>query len=300
MANRFNNPVPQYLDNSGNVLAGGKLYLYESASNTFKTLFNASNKQTQIANPVVFDASGRTPEIFFEGTARAILTNSDDVQIWDRDPVNSENLQVNLSLWSAAIAYEEFDFVRGSDGNYYQSKTNDNLNNDPTISPNNDPNWEQIFFNEVWNNQTNYSEDDLVWDDAIQYRSLINGNIGNEPSTSTSQWELTVPPPPAPPELKNSDWEAVQTSDFNLVKGNKYPIDASAGAVDATLPGTLEVGDPFVVRNNSNSTNTVRVVNAGHTIRGRESTATASDNIVIEAGTTRALIAVTTTVLEIY
>lgn len=300
MANRFNNPVPQYLDNSGNVLAGGKLYLYESASNTFKTLFNASNKQTQIANPVVFDASGRTPEIFFEGTARAILTNSDDVQIWDRDPVNSENLQVNLSLWSAAIAYEEFDFVRGSDGNYYQSKTNDNLNNDPTISPNNDPNWEQIFFNEVWNNQTNYSADDLVWDDAIQYRSLVDGNIGNEPSTSTSQWELTVPPPPAPPELKNSDWEAVQTSSFTLVKGNKYPIDASAGAVDATLPGTLEVGDPFVIRNNSNSTNTVRVVNAGYTIRGRESTATASDNIVIEAGTTRALIAVTTTVLEIY
>jgi hypothetical protein len=297
MANRFNNPVPQYLDNSGNVLAGGKLYLYESASNTFKTLFNASNKQTQIANPVVFDASGRTPEIFFEGTARAILTNSDDVQIWDRDPVNSENLQVNLSLWSAAIAYEQFDFVRGSDGNYYQSKTNDNLNNDPTISPNNDPNWEQIFFNEVWNNQTNYSADDLVWDDAIQYRSLVDGNIGNEPSTSTSQWELTVPPPP---ELKNSDWEAVQTSSFTLVKGNKYPIDASAGAVDATLPGTLEVGDPFVVRNNSNSTNTVRVVNAGYTIRGRESTATASDNIVIEAGTTRALIAVTTTVLEIY
>ena len=297
MANRFNNPVPQYLDNSGNVLAGGKLYLYESASNTFKTLFNASNKQTQIANPVVFDASGRTPEIFFEGTARAILTNSDDVQIWDRDPVNSENLQVNLSLWSAAIAYEQFDFVRGSDGNYYQSKTNDNLNNDPTISPNNDPNWEQIFFNEVWNNQTNYSVDDLVWDDAIQYRSLVDGNIGNEPSTSTSQWELTVPPPP---ELKNSDWESVQTSSFTLVKGNKYPIDASAGAVDATLPGTLEVGDPFVVRNNSNSTNTVRVVNAGYTIRGRESTATASDNIVIEAGTTRALIAVTATVLEIY
>ena len=297
MANRFNNPVPQYLDNSGNVLAGGKLYLYESASNTFKTLFNASNKQTQIANPVVFDASGRTPEIFFEGTARAILTNSDDVQIWDRDPVNSENLQVNLSLWSAAIAYEEFDFVRGSDGNYYQSKTNDSLNNDPTISPNNDPNWEQIFFNEVWNNQTNYSTDDLVWDDAIQYRSLVDGNIGNEPSTSTSQWELTVPPPP---ELKNSDWEAVQTSNFTLVKGNKYLIDASAGAVDATLPGTLEVGDPFVIRNNSNSTNVVRVVNAGYTIRGRESTATASDNIVIEAGTTRELIAVTATVLEIY
>ena len=294
MANRFNNPVPQYLDNSGNVLAGGKLYLYESASNTLKTLFNASNKQTQIANPVVFDASGRTPEIFFEGTARAILTNSDDVQIWDRDPVNSENLQVNLSLWSAAIAYEQFDFVRGSDGNYYQSKTNDNLNNDPTISPNNDPNWEQIFFNDVWNNQTTYPERALVWENEVQYRSRAPSNRANQPSASPTQWELTVP------GLKNSDWEAVQTSSFTLVKGNKYPIDASAGAVDATLPATLEVGDPFVIRNNSNSTNTVRVVNAGYAIRGRQSTATSSDNIVIEAGTTRALIAVTSTVLEIY
>jgi len=297
MANRFNNPVPQYLDNSGNVLAGGKLYLYESGSNTLKPLFNASNKQTPIANPVVFDASGRTPEIFFDGTARAILTNSNDVQIWDRDPVNAEALQVNLSLWSAAIDYEEFDFVRGSDGNYYQSKTNNNLNNDPTISPNNDPNWEQIFFNEVWNNQTSYAVNDLVWESSVQYRSLVDGNIGNQPSTNPSQWELTVP---AAPEIKNSDWEAVQTSNFNLVKGNKYPIDASSGAVDATLPGTLEVGDPFVVRNNSNSTNVVRVVNAGYTIRGRQSTATASDNIVIEAGRTRALIAISTATLEIF
>ena len=296
MANRFNNPVPQYLDNSGNVLAGGKLYLYESASNTFKTLFNASNKQTQIANPVVFDASGRTPEIFFEGTARAILTDKDDVQIWDRDPVNSENLQVNLSLWSAAIAYEQFDFVRGSDGNYYQSKTNDNLNNDPTISPNNDPNWEQIFFNDVWNNQTNYSADDLVWNDAIQYRSLVDGNIGNEPSTSTSQWELTVPPPP---ELKNSNWEAVQTSNFTLVKGNKYPIDASAGAVDATLPGALEVGDTFIVHNNTDSINTVRITNPGYTIRGPKGNATTSDNIVIAPGQTASLAVVEALVLEI-
>lgn len=288
MANRYIDAAPQYFSNAGAVLAGCKLYLYESGTDTLKAIYNDNNQITAIANPVVYAADGRTPNVFFEGTARAVLTDSSDVQVWDRDPIGIENLQSNLSLWSNAVNYDQFDLVRGSDGNYYKSLQNDNLGNDPTESPTDSEYWEQIFFNRVWNQQITYNTNDLVYENAILYKSIVDSNLGNAPSTSPAQW-LT----------ETTSWQSPQTVDFTIVSGRQYPIDASGAAVDAALPTTLAVGDPFTLHNQANSTNTVRVTNTSFTIRGPASSASAGDNVVIAPGQTLNMVAVTTLILEI-
>ena len=112
----------------------------------------------------------------------------------------------------------------------------------------------------------------------------------SEPSSSNTDWT---------PTSASDNWEAVQSTNFTLESGKKYFIDGSSGTVDAALPGTIEQGDEFKIHNNSNSTNTVKVTNASFTIRGANGTASAGDNIILSAGQTLTLAAVTTSILEI-
>jgi hypothetical protein len=84
--------APQLLNNSAEVLAGGKLYFYETQTTTLKATYSDSAESIQNTNPVVLDSSGRVPDIFFSGSARVIIKTSNDVQLDDIDPiVNSFN-----------------------------------------------------------------------------------------------------------------------------------------------------------------------------------------------------------------
>ena len=186
MTNRFINPVPQFLDGSGNPLISGKLYVYESGTNTLKNTFADVDLSIPNTNPVILGGDGRTPNIFFQGSAKIILTDDDDVQIWERDPVSAEEIGGAFSDWTATFTYSTGDIVQGSDGNYYQSITNNNQGNDPTISP---ANWEEIEFIRVWNTNVTYAIGDIVKaSDNFFYRSKTNSNQGNDPTTDTTNW----------------------------------------------------------------------------------------------------------------
>ena len=84
---RFGSLDTQYFDASGEPLVNGKIYFYESGTTTPKTTYADINNAIPNTNPVLLDASGRQPNIFFEGVAKATLTNNGDVQIVSRDPV---------------------------------------------------------------------------------------------------------------------------------------------------------------------------------------------------------------------
>ena len=145
--------------------------------------------------------------------------------------------------------------------------------------------WSSLTGSFTLGNSVNHNES--VW--------IANVDIADvtlsEPSSTNSDWT----------EASSSGirWESPQTSNFTLVKGKKYPIDASTGSVDAALPSTITVGGTFVIHNNANSLHTVRITNSGYTIRGSKGAASTSDNIVISPGQTASLVAVTTSFLEI-
>ncbi len=84
---RFRSIGIQYLDGAGDPLIDGKLFFFESGTTTPKDTFADINETILNTNPVILSGEGRQPNIFFTGSARGILTDSDDVQIEERDPI---------------------------------------------------------------------------------------------------------------------------------------------------------------------------------------------------------------------
>lgn len=87
---RFNTPITHEI--SGDASASGVGYLlnfYTTLTTTRKDTFSDAALTTANANPVVADSSGRFGNIFMEsGTYRVILTDADNVEIWDADNVD--------------------------------------------------------------------------------------------------------------------------------------------------------------------------------------------------------------------
>lgn len=77
----------QYLDNNGKPLGGAKLYFYDTGTTDLATTYSDSAETTANANPVILDAAGRQPDIFYTGFLKIVLTDADDVTIETRDPV---------------------------------------------------------------------------------------------------------------------------------------------------------------------------------------------------------------------
>lgn len=78
----------QFLDNSGNVLTGGKLYTYAAGTTTPQTTYTSSTGLTANSNPIILDSAGRVPlQIWLtDGSAyKFVLETSASVQIgaWD-------------------------------------------------------------------------------------------------------------------------------------------------------------------------------------------------------------------------
>lgn len=77
----------QYYDNSGDILSYGKLYFYTTGTLTAKTTYSDSALSTANANPVVLDQYGRSGDIFFDDAARVRVYDSNNVFLYEVDPV---------------------------------------------------------------------------------------------------------------------------------------------------------------------------------------------------------------------
>lgn len=78
----------QLLDNSGNVLSGGKIYTYAAGTTTQVTTFTSNTGITANSNPIVLNSAGRVPyEIWLTDgqNYKFVLKDSNDVLIgtWD-------------------------------------------------------------------------------------------------------------------------------------------------------------------------------------------------------------------------
>lgn len=183
------NPVPQYLGDDGNPLAFGKMFYFESGSATLKDLFSDEDLSIPASNPRILTGSGRLPNTFYSGSVRQKLTDKDEVQFFDVDPVTSGTSGGAFEDWNSVRTYNIPDYVIGSDNNIYRSSINANENNDPVSSS---TAWEQVEFIGIFNLNITYAANDIVkGSDGNLYRSLAGSNIGNDP-TSTAAWTAAV------------------------------------------------------------------------------------------------------------
>ena len=129
---RLINAFEQFFDAAGDPLVSGKLFFFETGSNTVaKDTFADAGQTIPNSNPVILTGDGRSPNVFGDGTYRVVLTDSDDVQILSRDPVGGNVSIVFGADWVNTTVYNVNDVVR-DDGRYWISQVSNNQNNRPS------------------------------------------------------------------------------------------------------------------------------------------------------------------------
>ena len=182
---RFGEINAQYFDDAGDPLGSGKLYFYDSGTTTPKITYADINFTIPNTNPVILTAAGRQPNIFFDGVAKAILADKNDVQILVRDPVGETGTNFG-DPWVATRIYSTNSVVIGSDGVYYRSLVAGNQNNNPI----NTSGFWSLLYSVQWNAGITYQEGSVVTYNGEQYQSLTNSNVNNNPSISVANWVL--------------------------------------------------------------------------------------------------------------
>ena len=182
---RFGEINAQYFDDAGDPLSSGKIYFYESGTTTPKTTYSDINFTIPNTNPVILTAAGRQPNIFFDGVAKAILVDKNDVQILVRDPVG-QTASAFGDPWVATKIYSTNAVVIGSDGVYYRSLVPSNQNNNPTTTTG----YWSLLYSVEWNAGITYQEGAVVSYNGEQYQSLQSSNLNNNPSTASAYWVL--------------------------------------------------------------------------------------------------------------
>jgi hypothetical protein len=122
--------------------------------------------------------------------------------------------------------------------------------------------------------------------------ALLN-NLANvtasTPSLTNANWQF----------ISGTQWQPTKTASFTVAINTMNSILATGSAVNATLTASATDGSFFVIANSAASTQTVMIMNAGYTIRNNRRSITSADNIVLAAGQTAYLRAISTTVLEV-
>jgi len=88
---------------------GAKLYFYEAGTTTLKTVYTDAGQTIPATNPVIADGSGRWAVTYVSGTYKIVITDKNDVQIYEED---------DLRGFGDSIAYQgDFDSST-NDGDY--------------------------------------------------------------------------------------------------------------------------------------------------------------------------------------
>ena len=182
----------QFSDKDGNPLPGGQLLFFETNTSTKKDTFSDFSETNPNTNPVILDGEGRAPDIFGTGSYKVQLYDKDGLLIDEFDPVGGTDSLIPFSDWSSDINYQQYAIVQGSDGEFYISEVDDNLNNDPVSDSG--ANWQQIRFLGVWKTGTTYDVGDVVQTaEGFLWRSLTSPNQGNDPNADDgTNWSPAI------------------------------------------------------------------------------------------------------------
>jgi hypothetical protein len=97
---------PQFFDNSGHPLAGGRLWTYAAGTTTPLSTFTDSSGLTPNPDPIILDSAGRPPfgtSIWIGASSyKFVLQNSMGVQIWSVDNVTNQNISLlgSNNIWT--------------------------------------------------------------------------------------------------------------------------------------------------------------------------------------------------------
>ena len=240
---RFGSVGTQYFDDSGDPLSGGKIYVYETGTTTLKTSYSDAGESVANTNPVILDAAGRQPDIFFGGSAKIVITDSADVQVDVADPVGTAVAQDAFADWVSTITYDADDIVKGSDDKYYQAISGTNLNNNPTSSP---TYWQEVRFLALWNSSQTYVVGDVcIHDDNQMYLCKLE-STNNEPpnatywDTITSGGALTTTQMIAGSGLTGGGTLASDRT-FNVGAGTGITVNADDVAINLTAGTGIDI-----------------------------------------------------------
>ena len=177
---RFGSLGTRYFNNSGEPLIGGKIWFFQSGSTTPKTTYSDPDQTIPNPNPVVLDAAGVQPPVFFNGTAKAVLTNAQDVQLQVVDPVGGVVSASSFGPWNAILTYVREDIVQADDARYYISTANDNLGNNPTSEP---TKWMELRIPSIWNATYQFRGGDLTTgSDNALYQCVVTSSTNVDPT----------------------------------------------------------------------------------------------------------------------
>ena len=183
---RYINPVPGYT-----YPPYGKLFFFKSGTNVLLNTFSDEFETIPNSNPVLLDSLGRAPNIWFTAKARVVLQDSEDEQVWERDPVGGGGVVGDFELYDTSISYSISDIVQSSDGVFYISLANENQDNSPATTPADNAFWMQISFIDMYNNTKSFSQGTIVQtSEGYLWRSITNANKGNEPTTDNGTYWL--------------------------------------------------------------------------------------------------------------
>lgn len=231
---RFGKVGTQYFDDAGDPLISGKLYFYVTNTTTPKTTYVDGNLSTPNTNPVILSASGRQPSIFFNGAAKAVLTDQNDVQIDVRDP-DGVDLTGNFDVWSSLTVYDASSIVVASNGLYYRSFAGNNQNNEPSTVT---TSWEEVEFISLWNVNVTYALNVIVkGTTGLLYKSLVASNLGNNPVTDTANWQDIS-------AVGNGGAEDITSAvdvELVVITGRLKVIDMTAAGKAVSMPTALNL-----------------------------------------------------------
>lgn len=189
MANRFKGIGFRYTDSAGDPLTAGKLYFYDTGTLDDKTVYYDEALTVPHAQPVVIEANGLQPDIWFSGKAKVRLYDQYDVLIDESDPEGTDIGAVSFPLWDSETIWNIPDVVKASDNTFWVSIQDSNQGNNPLVSP---TYWSQIKLIAVWNTNQTYALNDVVQgSDGRLYRSLVAANVGNV-VTDVTKWGSTA------------------------------------------------------------------------------------------------------------
>lgn len=87
--------IPQFLDDDGAPLSGGKLYTYEAGTTTLLATYTTQSGSTPHANPIVLNSRGEPSSgIFLDADSyKFVLYDSDDNLIWTLDNITVRDIE---------------------------------------------------------------------------------------------------------------------------------------------------------------------------------------------------------------
>ena len=194
MTERFQAPFQRYFTTDLKTLPSAKLYFYENGTTTPKTIYRDPFKVTPHSNPVIAGTHGMPadtfPPIYIDGTYTVELQNSLGVVQggWPQDNVGGEQVEGAFDSYSAITSYPAGEIVTGSNGLFYVSQQNGNLNNDPTIGANRSTWWVELKLSPNYNSTSTYASGEWVIYSGNWYKCKAAAT-GQAPSVNSAYWD---------------------------------------------------------------------------------------------------------------